>query len=514
MLAKLNLRVRILGIVAALTGLCLIGGLVSFWFTLQMNGFITSIIDRNLIVMQAIEELDSSLVMQKGYLTYFFQDGDEKWLAELGNRGRDFNRLLGQARVIIDDQAETEVLGRIESLYLELSFLRNRVVALYKEGRRQEGYQLHQEARRLFFQIRDQSGNLKKAHWDSIIRARSELLTNARRLATLSLTGVGVAVVLGALLALVLVRQVLRPIHRLARKALTIDSPVPERLTDVQALAKGVDLLMEDVDQVQSQLRVSQKHLIEASKLASVGRLAAGVAHSIRNPLTSVKMRLFSLEGNLSANPDLQDDFRVISHEIRHIDNIVRNFLEFSRRPKLRMEPVSPSEVVDMALTLLSHRLESYGVEVELERDGPLPETEADPEQLREVLVNLMVNACEATVPDPERPAGGGRITIAESREAHPELGQALVIRISDNGPGMPDEVKERVFEPFFTTKGEGTGLGLSIATRIIGEHGGHLTAESEPGRGAVMVIALPEAGCGVNGDDVARTGEKPWTGS
>ena len=141
-----------------------------------------------------------------------------------------------------------------------------------------------------------------------------------------------------------------------------------------------------------------------------VGKLAAGVAHSIRNPLTSVKMRLFSMKRSLELSASQKEDFEVISEEIRHIDTIVRNFLEFSRPPKLKMQRISPSDVVDLALSLLHNRLESYGVEVKLIREQRLPEIWADPEQLKEVLVNLVVNACEAMV-------GGGAITIQEEEE-------------------------------------------------------------------------------------------------
>ena len=130
--------------------------------------------------------------------------------------------------------------------------------------------------------------------------------------------------------------------------------------------------------------------------MALVGKLAAGMAHSIRNPLTSVKMRLFSLDRTLDLSVTQKEDFDVISEEIRHTDTIVQNFLEFSRPPKLKIQKISPSDVVDMTLRMLKHRLESYDVEIKLDRKHPLPEIQADPEQLKEVLVNLVVNAYEA----------------------------------------------------------------------------------------------------------------------
>ncbi|MFI5354920.1 MAG: sensor histidine kinase, partial [Desulfobaccales bacterium] len=180
-----------------------------------------------------------------------------------------------------------------------------------------------------------------------------------------------------------------------------------------------------------------------------------------------------------------REDFEVISEEIRHLDAIVRNFLEFSRPPKLKMQHIGPSDVVDGAVQLLRYRLESYGVEVQLLRDHRLPEILADPDQLKEVLANLLVNAYEVMV-------NGGVITIQEEERLAPGLGRAVVIRVSDTGPGIPESVRNQVFQPFFSTKEEGTGLGLSIATRIIEDHGGRLELEAGEAGGATFVITLP----------------------
>jgi signal transduction histidine kinase len=117
---------------------------------------------------------------------------------------------------------------------------------------------------------------------------------------------------------------------------------------------------------------------------------------ALRNPLTSVKMRLFSLHRALELSPIQRDDFEVISEEIRHIDTIVQNFLEFSRPPKLKTQKISPSEIVDLVFELLRHRLESYNVAATVSRQAALPDIQVDPEQLKEVLINILENACEA----------------------------------------------------------------------------------------------------------------------
>jgi len=208
------------------------------------------------------------------------------------------------------------------------------------------------------------------------------------------------------------------------------------------------------------------------------------MAHSIRNPFTSVKMRLFSLDRSLELSDTQQEDLEVISEEIRHIDNIVQNFLEFSRPPKLKMQQISPSVVVDLVIQLLEHRLKSYDVTIKTIRSRPLPEIQVDPEQLKEVLVNIVMNACEAM----ER---GGKVVIYEEETFVKPLGSVAVIRLSDNGPGIPESIREKIFQPFFTTKEDGTGLGLSIATRIVEEHKGWLDVTSKEGEGTTFVITL-----------------------
>ena len=150
------------------------------------------------------------------------------------------------------------------------------------------------------------------------------------------------------------------------------------------------------------------------------------------------------------------------------------------------MQWISPSDVVEMTLQLLQHRLKSYDVGIHVERDsGPLPDIHADPEQLKEVLVNLIVNACEAM-------EGGGNITIREDAPVIPRASQVVRIQVTDDGPGIPEELQENILQPFFTTKDEGTGLGLSIAVRILEEHGGFLDVLSVEGEGTTFTIILP----------------------
>ncbi len=480
---RLSLRSRILLILTLLVLATLTGGLVTIWHNEAMDKLFNVLVDKNFASFQAAEELETALLMQKGYATYFYLDGNPEWLKQLEKYDGGFRNWLQKARKSSYTEPMRDILNRIGTLYQSYLETRNRVIKLYEAGEREAGARLHGEVRRQFNELFNLCEQYKVMHEYAIDRARTESQLRARFIDTLARVVISGALAFAFLLAYVLLKQVLGPIRRLALET-GPDPPGDSPPDEVKALSHAVHSLMDDVDQVQTKLVRSQEHLLQAEKWALVGKLAAGVAHSIRNPLTSLKMRLYSLGKSLATSPSQKEDLAVISEEIRHIGAIVQNFLEFSRPPKLKMQHSSPSDVVDQALQLLRHRLESYRVQVELKRPQRLPELWADPDQLKEVLVNLMVNACEAMV-------GGGSITIEETEEKT-ESGALAVIRLQDTGVGVPASVQEKIFQPFFSTKEEGTGLGLSIASRIVEEHGGSLRVQSKEGQGTTFTITLP----------------------
>jgi len=482
---RISLRARVYLLLTALVSVTFVGGVIMVWYTYRMQSLLSDIIDRNIAASQSAEALEVALVNQKGFLSYYFLDGDPDWLRQLGEYRQVFKERLKKAHSLIEADEQREALDRIETEYIQYIAVKDQVIAHYTEGEREAGARLHKGVRNRFFKILELCEAYKSLHARRIEKLRQESRDQARNLRFVAGTAMFVVLFFGSLLAFLLVHHILSPLRKLNLEAGgTADSG--ERGDEVRSLSKSVRGLIRNVDHTQIELVKSRETLLQAEKMASVGKLAAGMAHSIRNPLTSVKMRLFSLGRTLHLSPDQRDDLSVISEEIRHIDTIVQNFLEFSRPPKLKMQQISPSEVVDMVLQLLRHRLESYNVDVEVRRKhGPLPEIQADPEQLKEVLVNLLENACEAM-------NGGGTVVITEEEVRGRPSGPLAIIQVADNGPGIEASILEKVLNPFFTTKEEGTGLGLSIASRIIEEHGGTLRLSFKEGEGALFVITLP----------------------
>lgn len=176
----------------------------------------------------------------------------------------------------------------------------------------------------------------------------------------------------------------------------------------------------------------------------------------------------------------------VVSEEIKQIESIVQNFLGFSRPPKMRLAWMSPSQVVDSTVELLRDRCAAHNIEICVERSLMLPNTWLDPERMKEVLVNLVVNSIEAIG------SKGGRIAIRERVELNNDLRELIILEVEDNGPGIPASIMDKVLEPFFSTNEDGTGLGLSIAARIVEEHGGWMELKSKEQKGTTFTITIP----------------------
>ena len=480
----ISLRVRVYTVLISLVAITLVGGLIMVWYTYRMESLLADLVDKNLAAYQVAEALESALVQQSGDASHFLLDGDTRWLENLDEHRRTFRAQIEEARALMLSGSQKQILDQIESEYLRYIILKDQSIEFYKARDTDTGDRLLKEVSKHFSKVLELCRQFKDFYTKRIALLKEQSYAQAERLRLIAGTAVLVVLLLGVVLAFVLVNDILEPLRRLAQEANPGARP-EETEDEVKALSRSVRGLIEGFDQTQTELEKSREHLLQAEKMVVVGKLAASMAHSIRNPLTSVKMRLFSLDRSLDLNPQQREDFQVISEEIVHIDSLVQSFLEFSRPPKLRMQMISPSEIVDLALKLMTHRLESYQVSVQVERHERLPVVEADPDRLKEVLVNIMVNACEAM-------KGGGAIVIREEETLDASLGQVAVVRIRDNGPGIEEGLRARIFEPFFTTKEEGSGLGLSIAVRIVEEHGGRLNLESRKGQGAEFSLILP----------------------
>jgi signal transduction histidine kinase len=236
-------------------------------------------------------------------------------------------------------------------------------------------------------------------------------------------------------------------------------------------------------------VRLSESEALVArqEKLAALGALGAGVAHEIRNPLTAIKFRLFSLQKALP--PELADneDARTITDELNRLDRIVKDFLQFARPAEPNLVRIRADQVLREVQDLMKSELEPAAIRLELQISEPAWIL-ADRHQLKQVLINLVQNAADSIG---ER----GTITLGLKTGTASFGGKhqdAVILSVRDTGKGIPAEVQKRLFDPFFTTKEGGTGLGLAIAARIVEKHGGILRYRTELNRGTTFEIVLP----------------------
>jgi signal transduction histidine kinase len=259
---------------------------------------------------------------------------------------------------------------------------------------------------------------------------------------------------------------------------------VAEALASQASVALENARLYDKARRAYRELNEAQARIIQSEKMAVVGTFASGLAHEVRNPLNSIALQLSILERRVAPLPagvagEIKELVGVIREEVKRLDNLVGDFLQFSRSNRVQYRPASLEALIDEVVRLLRPEARAAGVTLQRQRIGtPMPDLRVDPEKVKQVVINLMQNAIEAM-------PGGGTLSV----ESGLVDGRA-VMAVRDTGPGLPEGLD--VFQLFVTTKAQGTGLGLSIAQQIVLEHGGEIAASSEPGRGATFTVTLP----------------------
>lgn len=452
-----------------------------------------SIAGENLRSVRAAQELRIALLDQRGYVSaYVLDGGNRRWLQELKERETSFHSWLNEARESDPHPESVALLDQIDRAYRQYQSKRYEVIETFDRGDVESARDiLLNDVSGLYDQASHACETFMDANNDRVNDQTRQIAQQVSSMSAVVLTCTALTVGLGALLLWMFFRRLFWPLRQLAADAESFvadrdETRVPPRRGDeLQSIGDHLRALMLDVAATRSSLEQQETEMRQIDKLASVGRLAASVAHEIRNPLTSIKMWLFSMRQAVGQSPDLHHKFEVVSGEINRLENIVQNFLDFSRQPNLKLLPKSITPLVDKTLEVFRFRFVQQGVTLQRRDEPNLPLVMLDPEQMMQVLVNLLDNALSAM-------AGPGQIRI-HTDAVDVDSRRMVRVRISDTGPGFPTEVRDRMFDPFFTTKEEGTGLGLPIAASIMAQHGGRLVPEnSSPEGGATFTLWIP----------------------
>jgi PAS domain S-box-containing protein len=241
---------------------------------------------------------------------------------------------------------------------------------------------------------------------------------------------------------------------------------------------RGAVALFKDLESV----KTLQSLISYSAKLTELGRLTSGVAHEVKNPLNAMMIHLELLRERLESAPgEVQENVEIIASEIRRLDRVVQGFLRFVRPQELNLKPVDLNSILRDMVALLEAEWASAGVGFSIDASPTLPLIAGDPELLHQALMNVVLNACQAM-------PGGGRVAIA-TRQPQPA---SVVVRLADEGVGIPSADLDRIFKLYYTTKPGGSGIGLAVAYRIIQLHDGTIDVVSEVGRGTTVSIRLP----------------------
>ena len=342
--------------------------------------------------------------------------------------------------------------------------------------------------------IRDYHGNITGILSVGVIESKYAEFKKNTLLVFISITAAGI--IIAVLLGYILSKLVLNPVYELIKISKKVSEgdlyPVIEKIFkgEMGNLQKTfMEMVVTLREQNIHQKEESEKRLIISQKQASVGRLAAGVAHEINNPLTGVLTFTHMLLQRDDLDSEMKSDLETIAKATDRVKEIVKGLLNFSRQIKLKPELSDINKIIEETITLIENQALIKRVFLCFDPGSDIQQRTLDRSQFQSVLMNIIINAIDATDP-------GGNITISTRCNLKTQNGKQreIEIIIADNGCGISPEQLDKMFDPFFTTKevGKGTGLGLSVSLGIIEHHGGTISVKSQVGKGSTFIIHLP----------------------
>jgi len=303
----------------------------------------------------------------------------------------------------------------------------------------------------------------------------------------LLVAGAGAVAICGALLV-VLTYTVQRPMVELQQKIaqlgsgdLTVSVSFAHRNDEIGDLGRNFNQMVGQLRESRQEIeRLHCTQMSRAEHFATLGEMATGLAHEIRNPLAGIAGVIEIIGRDLPSTSPARHVVKDIRQEIARINHIVTDLLQTARPHPPKVQKSDLNTTVEHAVMLGRQQAQAKSIEISLHKDPSLPEIEHDSDQIHQVLLNLLLNALQAI-------DGNGKIAVVVELR-----GNTAVIEVADNGRGIPPDHLPNIFRPFFTTKGDGTGLGLSLARRIVEDHQGHIDVTSAVGKGTTFAVVLP----------------------
>jgi two-component system NtrC family sensor kinase len=352
--------------------------------------------------------------------------------------------------------------------------------------------------------IRDPNENIIGILYVGVLKQPFDDVLRKSLITFLGIALLGILIIV--LVSVVLARRFSSPLRKLERIARNISQGdyrhefIARGPLEIEHLARSLDEMAKQLEAEKRELeewgatlekKVSERademkrihsQLFRSEKLASLGKLAAGVAHEINNPLTGILTNSSLLLEDLDPDDPRREDVDIMVKETMRCREIVKRLLDFAKQTRPQKRPALINMLIETIILLVRNQTSFRNITVEKHLTAGIPEVLVDPDQIQQVFVNVILNAAEAMT-------GGGTLTI---RSALTPDGHSIAVSFADTGPGITEEVREKIFDPFYTTKEHGTGLGLSISYGIVEQHGGTITVDSMVGTGSTFIITLP----------------------
>jgi signal transduction histidine kinase len=482
---KIRLSTKMTVTLMGLILTAVVGAGIALAYAWQEKHTMDKMVSTNVGEVMSVAELDIELLKQRGFVeAYMLDKGNKQFLQELGRREPAFGESLDRAEKYFGTERDRAMIRKIREAFARYVAKREEVVSLYDRGNVEGAIDLYLGGLdAAYYEAIAACDDILEANKQDIVVALADERREIERL-TVVMAGSGALVaVLGIGLSWLLFSQVFVPLRRLANDMRTLsEGAEPAPVDELDALQYRMRTLLEEISRSRAGQGRKEQGDAQLDRLAAVGNAVAFIAHEIRNRLTTIGGYAHMIEGRPTDSDRVQRQAGIILQSASRLEQMLGEVMEYSRPRERPRTPHSLNDLVGETAAQLAASARA-GVAIELALDPATPEVVMDPGAVEQVIINLVRNATEAMT-------GGGAVKVSTK----PSPGGATLI-VADNGPGIPEEVRNRIFEPFFTTKRTGSGLGLSICRKIVQEHGGEMSLTSEPGAGTTFVVTFRNPG-------------------
>jgi signal transduction histidine kinase len=470
----------------------LAGGFLIISYIYRIQDETSLLMEENVRSARTAKELNLSLFeIRAASLTYLFDRSPER-IAALQEKQKEFIALLDRAKASANTEEENNLVQQISALFSNYQQTLTNALELHRKGYIGQPNKLIVHASQDLINTIEEKTNAFIAGNETAQAAYEETIRKNDNIIRTAMYAMGFGgMILGLVLGWLIARIILNPIYKLVLKVRGVaGNELVEHIKmspgkELEELDLHINRLISRINQAHEDLQKNRELLERSSKLAAIGKIAPALAHEIRNPLTAIKMLIYAMMQEPDLDEEKRHDLEIITQEINRVEGFLQNFLKYARPAKPQMQNIAIVPVIRETLQLMQPRFRQSEITLEERYEQEDQKLNADPGMIRQVIMNLVLNAVESMGQD-------GTLTLMTSTGREDDGRHMFRMSVIDTGPGIPDDLRESMFDPFVKGKDQGVGLGLSISQRIAEQHRGWISAMNNAGRGATFTVHLP----------------------